>query len=1678
MLNSKTNAAKRVSAFLLAVLMLVGTLPLNVLAEGMQNKATNTVVADSKTEKEPTTGSKKHTIHFNPNGGSGEMKDVEVADGETYSLPKNKFKAPEGKEFKNWLVEKDEFKEGHSVVVDKDLEVKANWEGVKVGPVKKALSSLLRTNNDGIEIGDAKVPDAVMAGGNTTEGDPEGTVTSKDGKTRITMFDVSWVGTNERIRTTNLDKDLYPKYQAELKWAISGEREYKPGTVRINMTNKVFIGEKQKYHYYPDFEDMPVPKAVLKEDGSIDFDADYEKSDFVYVENDDNTISLVNIVTLQPGNHGNYTITYTGDENKDPKKDSRYEFDSGDIGNLNSFISVLLDNKEVVEKNAKPLYIKAEKKPGLFVSKYNKVSTTWPLSKIQAPKDSDKYIYVKNIVYLMPLSYFNYDLQVSDVIQKPQELVGYTKLATRKYYKSYPDIDNINSDDFIKADSETLNLTFNDILGSGPDGVDSLRVSGYRFRGLNCFYILTRVPKSISDDGAEHIFKNTVNATATTKEKTPRTLTSQGSYKDRYQKIRFSVPGNEFSGNKMAQGHERIGAIDRLLGGNSQDLAWYLDKKSKAMALTYDPDTNQPDNVKSYGIKKYKQVVSDDYLFLDDDLTKPLTNEDIEITDFSINLEPYTYLESDGGRGWVWSDYRKDSKGEFFNTVYGKESPNGQWKKLFEYEGYHWEQYNSITGKIELKKTTKFFNGTSIEKGVIVPPKGMICLKLETETNCHGLGQRINVMHKLKPTERVLSYARKQNELQKDIKVLNFGSTAVYNSNGKLVSGSKTGWIRDNLTDLDNKVFGEPTPHISDQIRLTKAIKQAELYHYDYNYGEKTAYVKTQNDEKNKQFKTTWQACLEEKSVGEKNEDYKNNASGIFYVLLPKGTAVDAKSVRVLSLDLYNWKGLSISLSEAVVPNTHKIIPNYKNTGRDLLIVSYQGELNKDLLNYRWKDYGEKKTEVYLQYDTVYSWDSYKDNGSDLRSLIAYESVNGKIASGFRDDPTDYKGGFNDRKYLIEGTVYTDKEKEIMKDLNSNNDNPAFLYLALNSKAVGNTIANTGLSKHVKGPQDIRYTTKTKVKEGDSYSYRLRLASQLGTSTSNIILYDTIEDYTLLESDEDHGIKSWKGALESIDVSQPEFKGIDPVIYYSTVPNLKIRKPDPKSSVPVEQQENTVNLSDKKIWTKEKPADLSKVTAIAVDLSKDKKGQPYVLKENESVVVNLNMKAPWNMKEHNIGTTDKAFNEIYANTTVTTNLDSKSENELINTAYTAVGLEPVITEAPIKAIKKHLDKEGKDIALKANEFTFELQDAEGNPLQTKSNDEKGNITFDPIKYNSWDVGEHTYKIVEVKGESDTTAYDNHEEIVKVKVERSGASELKATITYDEDGAIFTNREMDPIGTSIEAKKIYIGKGGLEEKPKAKEFEFILKDAQGNEINRTTNDAEGKVTFKELTYKPNQLGEHKYTIEEVKGNNPAIDYDTTKKNVTVNVSLTEDFKLKADVVYKGGTVPTFTNTLKSASLQLVKLKDESDSFVLEEVKDANGFVTSYKVPEAQKDKVLDGAEYKLYKIESDGTKTFIDTLITKSGISQVVQDILPGKYKLKETKAPEGYLLNAKDLKFEITEKDAGTIVAKFATDNKIVDMPSTGGQGTEAFMIGGGILLMTMAGAFYVANKKKEQRSK
>lgn len=214
-------------------------------------------------------------------------------------------------------------------------------------------------------------------------------------------------------------------------------------------------------------------------------------------------------------------------------------------------------------------------------------------------------------------------------------------------------------------------------------------------------------------------------------------------------------------------------------------------------------------------------------------------------------------------------------------------------------------------------------------------------------------------------------------------------------------------------------------------------------------------------------------------------------------------------------------------------------------------------------------------------------------------------------------------------------------------------------------------------------------------------------------------------------------------------------------------------------------------------------------------------------------------------------------------------------------------------------------------ALAGNDFSFALykgDKAEGTPLETVTNDENGNITFQPINYT--EAGDYEYTIKEVKGADPTVVYDGQKVKVKVSVTDNKNGTLGATATYDGDEAVptFTNAKPTADAT-IEATKTLKGKDLTEGA-----FNFGLYDQAGNEVAKGANDRDGKV---KLAVKNLNLGEYDYILKEVAGSDSTITYDSTAVKVHVSVKAEGD-KAKATVTYDGkNDIPTFKNTYQPA-----------------------------------------------------------------------------------------------------------------------------------------------------------------
>lgn len=119
------------------------------------------------------------------------------------------------------------------------------------------------------------------------------------------------------------------------------------------------------------------------------------------------------------------------------------------------------------------------------------------------------------------------------------------------------------------------------------------------------------------------------------------------------------------------------------------------------------------------------------------------------------------------------------------------------------------------------------------------------------------------------------------------------------------------------------------------------------------------------------------------------------------------------------------------------------------------------------------------------------------------------------------------------------------------------------------------------------------------------------------------------------------------------------------------------------------------------------------------------------------------------------------------------------DNVVFTNAYSYRG-----TSVQIGAIKK---LQGRDLV--DSEFTFRLEDAEGNLISEAANDENGSVIFDKIDYD--EPGTFNYVVYEVGGDAEGVTYDENRYDVTVSVKDSEKGYLTADVTGDE-GLTFVN----------------------------------------------------------------------------------------------------------------------------------------------------------------------------------------------------------------------------------------------------------------------------------------------
>lgn len=208
---------------------------------------------------------------------------------------------------------------------------------------------------------------------------------------------------------------------------------------------------------------------------------------------------------------------------------------------------------------------------------------------------------------------------------------------------------------------------------------------------------------------------------------------------------------------------------------------------------------------------------------------------------------------------------------------------------------------------------------------------------------------------------------------------------------------------------------------------------------------------------------------------------------------------------------------------------------------------------------------------------------------------------------------------------------------------------------------------------------------------------------------------------------------------------------------------------------------------------------------------------------------------------------------------------------------------------------------------KEDKFEFGLTSENGAPIPesatapvtasvTKNDlDDKGKavIDFGTIKYT--EPGTYVYRVSEKNARTtvDGIAYSKNVAEVTVTVTPNKRGELSAAVkvTWSEaDETEFKNvYTAEPVESSV-TDKIDVTKSLTGRDLTVGEFSFELreiKDEDSELIETVKNAADGKVTFSAIKY--TKIGQHIYTLSEVKGNAGGITYDGTTYTIVTTIS---------------------------------------------------------------------------------------------------------------------------------------------------------------------------------------------
>lgn len=271
---------------------------------------------------------------------------------------------------------------------------------------------------------------------------------------------------------------------------------------------------------------------------------------------------------------------------------------------------------------------------------------------------------------------------------------------------------------------------------------------------------------------------------------------------------------------------------------------------------------------------------------------------------------------------------------------------------------------------------------------------------------------------------------------------------------------------------------------------------------------------------------------------------------------------------------------------------------------------------------------------------------------------------------------------------------------------------------------------------------------------------------------------------------------------------------------------------------------------------------------------------------------------------------------------------SEADETEFKNVYTAEPVESSVTDKI--DVTKSLT--GRDLT--AGEFSFELREIKGEDselIETVKNAADGMVTFSAIKYT--EIGQHTYKLHEVKGNAGGIDYDDAVYTIVTTIADNGKGQLVATHEL-KDAKDVKSIEFKNVYTTNAAEVLLVGKknlqvaDGLTPADIAGKFTFTVTGEDGAPMPANasvTNHAKGKVDFGKITFTLDDLNkalgekpekrEHAFTYTVTESGEVAGVTNDAKLSREVSFTVTDDGKGNLSVSCKpdGDVAFTFTNT---------------------------------------------------------------------------------------------------------------------------------------------------------------------